>query len=72
MRKVAQKIPHRGNGDAIEFLASLPAIQSSIRIGQDGMRIQLDVPETEMGNAIRLMTWRNKVLKVRIEPTKRK
>jgi hypothetical protein len=50
----------------VEFLASLPPIQSAIRIGQDGMRIQLDVPETEMGNAIRLMTWRDKILKVTI------
>ena len=60
------------NIDAIEFLASLPPIQSSIRIGQDGMRIQLDVPETEMGNAIRLMTWRDKVLRITIRPENRK
>ncbi len=53
------------NGE-VEFLASLSPTQSSIRIGQDGMRIQLDVPETEMGNAIRLMTWRDKILKVTI------
>jgi hypothetical protein len=59
------KSSEKGEAEII-FLASLSPIQSSIRIGQDGMRIQLDVPETEMGNAIRLMTWRDKVLQVKI------
>ena len=50
------------------FLASFPPIQSAIKIGQDGMRIQFDVPETEMGNAIELLAWRDRVLRVTIGP----
>ena len=52
----------------IEFLASLPPIQSAIKVGQDGMRIQLDVPESEMANAIGIMAMRNVALRVRVEP----
>jgi len=53
--------------DDIVFLANFPAIQSAIKIGQDGMRIQLDIPESEMGNALGLLAWRDKVLRVRVE-----
>jgi hypothetical protein len=52
----------------VHFLASFPAIQSAIKIGNDGMRIQLDVPESEMGNAVELLAMRECVLKVVIEP----
>ena len=52
----------------ITFLASLPPIMSSIKVGDDGMRIQLDIPESEMGNAVRLLTMRHMVLRVSIEP----
>lgn len=49
--------------EEIEFLASFPPIQSAIKIdGQGGARIQLDVPESEMGNFIRAMMWRGKRL----------
>ena len=49
--------------EVIEFLASFPPIQSAIKIdGQGGARIQLDIPETEMGNFIRAMMWRGKRL----------
>jgi hypothetical protein len=51
-----------------EFLASLPPIQSAIKVGLDGMRIQLDIPETEMDEAIKLMAWRGMILRVRVEP----
>lgn len=54
--------------EAVTFLASFPSIQSAIKIGPDGMRIQLDVPETEMGSAVQLLAWREVVLKVTIEP----
>jgi hypothetical protein len=33
----------------------------------DGMRIQLDIPESEMGEAVHLLLMRQKVLKVTIE-----
>lgn len=51
----------------ITFLASFPPIQSAIKVGQDGMRIQLDIPETEMANAVELLAMRNVVLKVTVE-----
>ena len=52
------------------FLATFPDIQSAIKIGRDGMRIQLDVPESEMGSAVELLAWRGVVLRVTIEPEK--
>ena len=59
--------------DSITFLASFPAIQSAIKIhgSGDGMRIQFDVPESEMKNAIKLWTWRERVLRITIEPEPR-
>jgi hypothetical protein len=48
------------------FLAAFPPIQSAIKIGCDGMRIQFDVPETEMGNALELLTMRQRVLRVTV------
>jgi hypothetical protein len=51
----------------IVFKASFPPIQSAIKIGTDGMRIQLDVPEIEMGNAVDILALRGVVLKVTIE-----
>ena len=66
------KAPSKVGDDEISFLASLPPIQGAIRVGQDGMRLQFDVPEIEIGNAIRLVTWREKVLRIRIKPESRK
>jgi hypothetical protein len=54
-------------GDKCEFIASFPDIQSAIKVGGDGMRIQLDVPESEMGNALGIMAWRRKALKITVE-----
>ena len=55
--------------DKVTFLAAFPSIQSAIKItgAGDGMRIQLDVPESQMGNAIELLAWRQRVLKVTVE-----
>lgn len=53
--------------EPITFLASFPPIQSAIKVGQDGMRLQLDVPETEMANAVELLALRGKVLRVTVE-----
>ena len=55
------------NNSKVQFLASFPPIQSAIKIGQDGMRIQLDIPETEMENAIALIALRDVVLRVTVE-----
>ena len=52
------------------FLASFPPIQSAIKITGDGngMRVQLDIPETQMGEGVKLLAWRQKVLRVTVEP----
>ncbi len=52
----------------IKFTGNLPPIQSSIRIGQDGARIQIDVPETELSKILPLLMWRDRALKITIEP----
>lgn len=52
----------------VTFLASFPPIQSAIKIGQDGMRLQFDVPETEMAEAVKLLAMRDVVLKVTVQP----
>ena len=56
--------------DAASFLASFPAIQTAIKIHGDGngMRIQFDIPESEMGEAAKLLMWRQMVLRVTVEP----
>jgi hypothetical protein len=54
--------------EPIEFRAQLPPIQSAIKIcGLDGMRIQLDIPESDMGQAVHLLTMRNKILYIKIQ-----
>jgi len=50
----------------INFLASFPDIQSAIKVGSDGMRIMLDIPESEMAQAIKLVAMRGKVLEITI------
>ena len=58
--------------DAASFLAAFPAIQSAIKVYGDrqGMRIQFDIPESEMGEAVKLLMWREQVLRVTVEPEK--
>jgi len=59
-------------GETITFLASFPAIQSAIKIdGAGGARIQLDIPESEMGNFIKATMWRGERLTVTLELFKR-
>ena len=57
-------------GDAASFLAAFPCIQSAIKVYGDrqGMRIQFDIPESEMGEALKLLMWRERVLRVTVEP----
>jgi len=52
------------------FLAAFPSIQTAIKIHGDGngARIQLDIPESEMGEAMKLLLWRQMVLRVTVEP----
>jgi hypothetical protein len=66
--------------DSVTFYASFPAIQSAIKVDGSGggMRVQLDIPESEMAEAVKLLAWRQQVLRVTIgpesdgEPTKSK
>lgn len=52
----------------IEFAATIPNIQSAVKIGGDGARIQFEVPETELASLLNLIAYgRNKVLKLTIE-----
>jgi hypothetical protein len=55
---------------SITFRAAFPTIMSAIRItgNRDGMRIQLDIPESEMATAANLLLWRERVLVVTVEP----
>lgn len=53
--------------EPVTFLASFPPIQSAIKVGQDGARVQFDIPETEMPAIVRLMLMRGRVLKITIE-----
>lgn len=54
----------------ITFRAAFPSIMSAIKIygNEDGMRIQLDVPESEMASALHLLKWRQRVLLITVEP----
>jgi hypothetical protein len=52
--------------EEITFLASLPPIASAILVGQDGMKVKLDIPESEMAQAVHLLTMRGKVLEVTV------
>ena len=56
--------------DSATFLASLPDIQSAIRISghRNGMRITLEIPQSEMAEAVKLQLWQERVLRVTIEP----
>lgn len=59
----------KNDSGAITFLASMPPIQSAVKVSGngDGMRIQLDIPETEVPNAVDLLAMRGKVLRVMVE-----
>lgn len=50
------------------FIAHFPSIQSAILVaGDGGMKIRLDIPESQMGAAIPLLTMRGQALRVTVE-----
>lgn len=52
-----------------QFRASLPSILSAIKVsGDGGLRLQLDVPDSDMAEALRLLLWRECVLIVTVKP----
>lgn len=53
--------------EPVRFLASFPQVLAALKIGQDGMRIQLDIPESEMDQARRLLDLRGQVLVITVE-----
>lgn len=55
--------------DKITFIATLPPIQSAMNVSGngDGMRVKLDIPQSEIGNAIRLTLFQNTAFRVTIE-----
>ena len=57
-------------GESASFLAAFPSIQTAIKVhgSGNGMRIQLDIPESEMGEAAKLLLWRQMVLRITVEP----
>jgi hypothetical protein len=56
--------------EAASFLAAFPCIQSAIKVYGDkqGMRVQLDIPESEMAEALKMLMWRERVLRITVEP----
>lgn len=53
----------------INFLASIPTLQSAIQIsGDGGGRIKLDIPENQMDIFQELLMCRGRVLRITIEP----
>lgn len=53
--------------DKATFHASIPPIMSGIKTGGDGMRVQFDIPESEIGEGAKLLAMRGKVLLVTVE-----
>ena len=53
--------------DKATFHASIPPIMTGIKTGGDGMRVQFDIPETEMGEGAKLLGMRGKRLIVTVE-----
>jgi hypothetical protein len=49
------------------FTATIPPIMSGIKTGGDGMRVQFDIPEQDMGEAAKLLMMRGQRLKITVE-----
>ena len=55
----------------VVFSASVPPLQGWIRIsGDGGARIQLDVPDTDLADVLKLILWRDKELRVTVRPVR--
>lgn len=52
----------------LEFIASLPDIQSAITIsGEGATRVKFDIPESEIANAVKLVLLKGQAFRVGIE-----
>lgn len=61
--------PPSAKTEAVTFLCSFPDIQGQLKVGRDGMRIALDVPESDLAAALRLVLWRDRVLRITVVPS---
>ena len=48
------------------FKATIPPIMSGIKTGGDGMRVQFDIDESNMGEAVKLIGMRGLLLEVTV------
>ncbi len=53
--------------DTATFKATIPPIMSGIKTGGDGMRVQFDIPESDMGEGVKLVLMRGKRLVVTVK-----
>ena len=60
------------NLDKAEFICAFPDIMTAIKAGGDGMRIQLDIPENQAGEAVKLFAMKGKQLRATIEVVEKK
>ena len=53
----------------VTFLCSIAPLQSAVQVTGDGngLRLKIDVPESELNNALPLLAMRNEVLRVTVE-----
>ena len=58
----------------LNFVASLPNIQSAINVsgGGDGMRVKIDIPESDIGEAVKMALYRGTAFVVTIKPLEEK
>ena len=55
--------------EQVTFYATIPNIATAIRVhGESGGRIQLDVDDTGLAEMLKLVLWRERLLRVTIEP----
>jgi len=54
--------------EQVTFLASFPDVLAQFKVGKDGMRIQIEVPESELAQALKLVLWRDRVLRIQVTP----
>lgn len=69
MRRKAEAVNGDDENERAAFMAVMPSTVSAMQIhGDEGMRFQLDVDESNLAEALKIVMWRGKVLKVTIEP----
>jgi len=68
-KELVEDTEQQPGANRASFLATFPANQSAISMhGSGGMRIQLEIPENDLPNALALTLWRDRVMRVVITP----